>query len=311
MSIRVASTAFATLAVAAAAWANGPTGAAKFGVVSQGVLVPGVFYSSAQDTSAVGVTSLCPSAEVYWAFADQNDQVLDRGRFHLPQAQTRAFVLAQELGTEAAGRFGTLAFVADANGDGELRTDDAPCLVAEAFHANLASQDAVYIPVWPFNASDIRGLPMLPPPPDGIEHLSALDPNMLTTLHSGIVDPPGPGSNLVMARYSITGEDSTQLVVWSADDLSGSYQVDVSHANGTVGSVTLQLTHPHLNVIDVGSIPGFPANFTNGLLAAGIPDDADGDYVDLHFDGTGLAVYTVIHSPALGAAQTILATAGQ
>ena len=294
--------------LAGIAAANGPVGDAAFGVASQGVLVPGVYFNGAQETSAVGLTNLCPQeVSVYWAFATENDEVTDRGFFLLGTAETRPFVLAQELGTTSRGRIGVIAFASDSTRDGELRKDDAPCLVAEAFHADLAAQDAAYLPVWPFNATDIAPLPLFPPPPAGIGDLSRLDPSALTTLHSGVVDPPGPTTNEAYVRYSITGSDTTRLVIWSAEDISGDHTIYAT-ANGDLGppaGFQLHLGNPHLNFIDLGVVSGFPFSNANGLLIIRTPEG----YPDLQFDGNGLAIYSVIHSPGIGAAQTIPATA--
>ncbi len=309
MKTHILAGAVALLACATLYAAPGPVwvGDARFGVGGQGILVPGVYYHGTGETSAVGLTNRCPPViDVYWAFADSTDTVRDRGKFTLKQYQTRPFVLAQELGTALDGVEGVLVFAADYTGDGALRRDDDTCLLAEAFHVNLATRDAAYLPVWPFNATDIAPLPLFPPPPAGIGDLNHLDPSALTTLHSGVVDPPGNPGNEIVVRYAIGGGDSTRLVIWSAEPISGSHPVVATNHDGAVApNVWLDLSNPRLNVVDVSALRGLPASFTNGVLIIRTP----GGYLDTGLDGNGLAVYSVIHSPAIGAAQTIPGTA--
>ena len=292
----------ATLAL----FAVGTTGATPYnpvhvGALGQGIVVPGVYQSGNADTSAVGVTNLCNALNVFWAFADTNDTVRARGRITLGQAQTYPFVLAQELAPATQDVFGTLIFVADENGDGKLNSADSHCLMAEAFHVDLADHDAAYLPTWPFNTFDIGS--------GQIPDLETLSPTQLTTLHSGVRDEPGADDlNGFYVRYSVGGDDSTRLVVWSAEDIAGTYAAEITHHNGSIAYLDLPLSNPHLNIVDVGTLSGLPPGFTNGVLVFAVPDDDLGNYTDTDGDGNGMGVYTVIQSPGLGAAQTIPAS---
>ncbi|HHB12669.1 MAG TPA: hypothetical protein ENK62_05670, partial [Chromatiales bacterium] len=177
-----------------------PFNPAEFGGRDQGYLVPGVYFTSAADTSAVGLTNTCNAHQVHWVFTDTSGTVQGRGSFTILPTETRPFVLAQALPASAVGRFGTLMFVSDTDGDGKLTSADEQCLVVEAFHADLTRNDAVFLPVWPFNTYDFPG-----GPGTGINDLSIMVPGMLSRLSSGIEDEPGADVRTIYLRYSIGG----------------------------------------------------------------------------------------------------------
>lgn len=298
--IRHANTVAALALVMAGSASATPYNPVGFGNVSQGFLVPGAVYHGAGQTTAVGLTNRCPPLRVYWTFTDADDDFVVGGSIPIDAAETYPFILATETVGHGAGKYGTLMFAADSNGDGALTSADDHCLIAEAFQADIGNNDAAFIPVWPFNTWDLGA-------GNSIPDLYMMMPTQLTTLHSGIMDPPGITDKDVYIRYSIGGGDTTRIVFWSAESATlSSSPVLVTNHDGDAEMATLALPNDHLNVIDVGSLPGFPAGFTNGIIAAVLADDGVGDYTDAHGDGNGVAVYGTIHSPGLGATQTIL-----
>ena len=289
-------------------------------MVAQGYVVPGVYYADLGNTSAVGLTNVCRfNIAVYWVLADADDTVRARGGFVLEKEHVVPFVLAalsRQVSADPAAQAatlppyerGVLIFAADTDGDGALRASDRACLLAEAFHADVVAGDAVYIPVWPFSAEDIQPIPRISPPfpPAGIDDLSNMGAAPLTTLSSGIVDEVGQPGAVGYARFALGGEDRTQLVVWSASAAPMTVLMTFHRQDGAKVSVSVPLSKPHLNVVELGKVPGVPDDFSNGYVSWMLPCDTAGDYVDLQADGNGVAIYSVIHAPALGAAQTIL-----
>ena len=283
--------------------------------VSQGFVVPGVYYNDLGDTSAVGLTNVCSrTIDVYWVLADEDDQVLARGQISLPGHHVTPFLVADLSGMARVGRAatvgvpaerrGVLIFATDTNGDGAMHSDDMPCLFAEAFHADVAANDAIYLPVWPFGVDDIAPPPA--PVPQGISDLAHMDAAPLTTLRSGVVDPPGVSDALAFARYSIGGEDRTRLVVWSAEAAPMDAQMRFYRTDGANVTLSVPMQHSHLNVVDLEQLGGIPDDFTNGYVEWLLPQDQIHYSDAVGSDGNGVAIYTVIHAPALGAAQTIL-----
>ncbi len=276
----------------------------RLGMMGSGYVVPGVTYIAAHSTSAVGVTNICTATvDVYWAITKEDDTEAGRGRFTVQPHQTYPFILASELPLPSVfyvGEFGTLILAGDVNRDGALTVADPPCLAVEAFHAEAALNDAVFLPAWPFDMNDLAGTP------PGISSLDLMSPDALSTLHSGVVDPPGVGSPTLFFRYSVGGGDTTYFMLWSAEDIQGLllYAVATNY-DGQVDQFFVEMENAHLNVIPA-SILGLPAGFTNGTVYWQAPDDGVGDYFETGGDGNGMALYSVIQSPALGATQTIL-----
>lgn len=274
----------------------------KLGMVGSGYVIPGVTYPRPEITAAVGVSNVCSQAvDVYWVVTTEDELEKGRGVFTVQPRRTYAFILSQELAsTFDFGKFGTLMIAGDVNGDGALTMSDPPCLVVEAFQANLVLNDAVFLPAWPFGVDDLAGTPR------GLPDLELATPGDLSTLHSGIVDPPGDGSPTLFLRYSIGGGDTTYFVVWSAEDISGLILDGVgTNYTGTVTQIPVEMNNAHLNVIPANTL-GLPAGFSNGMVYWPLPDDGSSDYFEAGGDGNGVAAYALIHSPGIGATQTIL-----
>ena len=113
----------------------------------------------------------------------------------------------------------------------------------------------------------------------------------------------------------IANGDTTEIVVWSAEDIGGAYTVNLYDDEQNRKSVNLVLPNAEQNTIDPSTITGRPASFVNGFIEWRTPDDdsnndgandANDDYIDNGDDGNGIVSYSVVHSVAFGARQTIL-----
>ncbi len=281
------------------------------GVYASGLLVPLSVHDGIGDTTAVGlVTHGCdepndatPGATIYWTFFDRDSRHVTDGQFQMTDDDIHPFVWAAESGLGLENTEGYLVFAADTDGDGALLGFDAACLAGEAFQVVASDQDVAYKPVWPLHGYDFDFFFV----PD-LAHMKATS---ITTLIEGARDLAGAGGNgLLVMRYSVAAGDATQLVIWSAESIGGPgavYTVNLYDDEQNRRSVNLALPGGEQSRIDPAAIAGRPGDFVNGFIEWRTPDDAAGQYVDNgFFDGNGIASYSVLHSAAFSARQTIL-----
>ncbi len=286
----------------AAAMSAGAASAYTMGTFDNGLLVPQVFHNGAGDTTAVGLIthgcSTIPGAPVtvYWTFFDENSNHITDGQIPMTDADVYPFVWANESGLGLEGMQGYLVFVADTNGDGAIGTADADCLAGEAFHVVAGDNDVAYKPVWPVDVA-------LDTAAAGIANPTTMNAATLGTLTAG-----APVGDTITMRYSIANGDTTDIVVWSADDISGVYTVNMFDDEENRKSVNFALPNAEQNTIDPSTIAGRPAAFVNGFIEWVTPDPdllppAGRDNAP---DGNGVVSYSVIRSQAFSARQTIV-----
>ncbi len=264
--------------------------------IDNGLLVPRAIHNGAADTTAVGLLWSCEfdvdtdGGTVYWTFFDVNSEHVTDGQIPMTQNDRYAFVWANESGVGLEGMEGYLVFVADSDNDGALTVDDQSCLSGEAFHVTTADNDVAFVPTWPLSFGGFND-------GAGVSDLTAMTRTTVTTGFAMATD----GEPLFL-MYSIGGGDTTEIVLWSADPIDGSHTVNIFDDEENRKSVNLELPNEELNVVDPSAIVGLPATFVNGFLQFFVPNinDEDGD------GGNGMVSYSVIHSPAFGARQTII-----
>ncbi len=284
----------------AAAMSAGAAGAYTMGTFDNGLLVPQVYHNGAGDTTAVGLlTHGCgdPGAAVtvYWTFFDENSTHVTDGEIHMTEADVYPFVWASESGVGLEGKQGYLVFFADPSGDGQISAADADCLAGEAFHVVAADNDVAYKAVWPIDVTnDVDGGAIADP--------TTMDATTLGTLTSG-----APVGDVITMRYSIANGDTTSIAVWSADDISGVYTVNMYDDEENRKSVNFALPNAEQNSIDPSTIAGRPASFVNGFIEWVTPDPAAlTPPRDNPPAGNGVVSYSVIRSAAFSARQTVV-----
>ncbi|HHB13520.1 MAG TPA: hypothetical protein ENK62_10005 [Chromatiales bacterium] len=270
------------------------TGAAlayTMGIYDHGLLVPGARHAGVGDTTAVGLVGHGCTADgfpfdVYWTFFDENSNHVTDGRFQMSEKDVYPFVWAAESGLGLEGRTGYLVFTADTDLDGALTPADVPCLAGEAFHVTAADADVAYLPVWPIAYADYNA-------GAGVPDLTRMDAGTIGNLSAG-----APIGDTLLMRYATAAGDSTGIVIWSANDIDGTYTVNLYDDEENRRSVNFTLPNTEQNVIDPASIPGTPAGFVNGFIEWTTPDP-----------GTplnGVVSYSVIHAQAFSARQTVV-----
>ncbi len=261
------------------------------GIYDNGQLVPGVVHNGPGDTTAVGIVGHDCTADgfpfdVYWTFFDEDSNHVTDGRFQMSEKDVYPFVWASESGVGLEGHRGYLVFTADTNLNGALDVGDAPCIAAEAFHVIAADADVAYVPVWPVAYGDYNA-------GAGVPDLTRMNASTITTLAAG-----APIGDTLLMRYSVGGGDQTQIVIWSANDISGDYTVNLFDDEENRRSVTIGLTAAEQNVLDPTAISGRPAAFTNGFVQWTTPDPGT--------PSNGVVSYSVIRAQAFSARQTIV-----
>ena len=268
----------------------------ELGEFGEGMLVPRAYHNGTADTTAVGLVWSCEDdldgGTVYWTFFDVNSNHVTDGQIPMTQNDRYAFVWANESGVGLEGVEGYLVFVADSDNDGALTIDDQQCLMGEAFHVVSAEADVAFVPTWQILFNDFNA-------GAGVPDLTAMTATTVSDLGTGAFD----GANTYL-HYSIGGGDTTEVVVWSAEAIGGPgvvYTVNIYDDEQNRKSVNLVLPNEELNVVDPRTIVGLPASFLNGFILWNVPAGPDPEG-----DGNGVATYSVIHSPAFGARQTII-----
>ncbi|HHB13101.1 MAG TPA: hypothetical protein ENK62_07880 [Chromatiales bacterium] len=292
----------------AAAMSAGAASAYTMGTFDHGLLVPQVFHNGAGDTTAVGlITHGCdfsayPDGKtglVYWTFFDENSTHITDGAVPMTNNDVYSFVWANESGLGLEGMQGYLVFFVDTDANGTIDAADGECLAGEAFHVVAADADVAYKAVWPIDALlDTAGA--------GIPDPTTMNAASITTLSAG-----APVGDTITMRYSIANGDTTSIAVWSADDISGVYTVNMFDDEENRKSVNFALPNAEQNSIDPSTIVGRPADYVNGFIEwvtpdpATLPADPPGSR-DNGADGNGVVSYSVIRSVAFSARQTVV-----
>ena len=278
-----------SLAVAAALGA-GAAGAYTVGTVDDGVLIPNVIHGNGEGTTAIGVINHSTAdVTVYWTFFDQDSNHVTDGQFDLTGNDFYGFVWSQEAGVGLENMRGYLVFFGDQDGDMNLRTGQQAQISATAFQANAATQDAVYIPTFPIDWTDLATTVADP---------TVLDADSLAGLRAG-----APTGSVLDLRYDFSNNNdwSSRIVLWATDGLNKTTTVNMYNDDQARKSVnfTCGTKESELCFVDPLTIVGRPADFERGFVR----------YQYVGETVTSAAVsYTTVTSKSFGSTQTLLNT---
>ena len=324
---------FAMAAVAAAALSAGVAQAYTVGTFSNGFVVPNVIHNGDTDTTAVGIINQTGNVvPVFWTFFDANSNHVTDGCFPLTNKDYEPFIWSQQSGSGLAGTRGYLVFAVGANTSSTTAAGacavtnavGAPALApaatapiagvgfaggigANAFQVNTTNQDVAFVPV-------IDGPLVFATGTD----LTTMGPASLLAVGGARTIDPGTTFSATPAfsmRYAVDSQKDagleTRIVVWSTGDQRGTHTVNMYDAAQNRKSVNFALTEAELSFFNPETIPGRPANFTDGFIEwspkAAVPADypASGSG-PLAVIGGSVFTYSLISAPAFGAVQSVL-----
>ena len=277
-----------SLAVAAALGA-GAAGAYTVGTVDDGVLIPNVIHGNGEGTTAIGVINHSSAdVTVYWTFFDQDSKHITDGEFDLTGNDFYGFVWSEEAGVGLENMRGYLVFFGDQDDDMHLRTGLQAQISATAFQANAATQDAVYIPTFPIDWTDLATT---------VSDPTVLDAGSLAGLRAG-----AQNGSVLDLRYDFSDSDlSSRIVLWATDNLNKTTTVNMYNDEQARKSVnfTCGKEESELCFVDPLTIVGRPADFDRGFVR----------YQYVGTDATSAAVsYSTVTSQNFGSTQTLLNT---
>jgi hypothetical protein len=301
--------------------------AANAAVISEfgnGVIVPYAYFDATENTVA-GFNSSC-AGTVFWIFFDVDTKHILDDEFPMTADDQESFIWSEDVaGQGVDGLTGYLNFVFDSNGNTNLDVGDQPCLAASALQVVLG-QDVAFLPALPlytknpdaglnggntggdFGAADANGVYQIDPE-------TLLDEDGVINLSAG-----ANHGDVIYMRYFLDGGASTTIFFWSAQDISGTYTVQMYNTDQDRRSVNFVLPNAELNAIDPSTIVGKPADYVDGFIkwdlsAPNYPFGLDLDGVGrLYRDGTnngvsygdGIVTFSFIDAPAFNALQTIM-----
>ena len=304
---------------------------------ANGVLVPHVLFNDATST-AVGLTS-CSRGRVFWTFFDVDTKHIIDGDFVMTPNDWVGFQWSSTIGTfaDAAGtasqefdgndpalfdQLGYLVFVLDDNGFnavadgglGVLDVSDTPCLAGNAFQIFLGDQDVAYIPALPLNAAagDFGPVNAF-----GVYEADLTDMNerSVKSLQAGARAWQG---DHIYLNYVDDAGATTDIVIWSAQDVAGTYTVDIFNLEQQRASTNLTLPNAELNVVNVARDIITPNNFDAGFILwdlDDVPVSENGPncsfygYSNPNYEARcadGIASFSLVLADAFGARQTVL-----
>ncbi|MBD9395895.1 hypothetical protein [Acidovorax sp. ACV01] len=308
---------FAMAAVAAAALSAGVAQAYTVGTFSNGFVVPNVIHNGDTDTTAVGIINQTGNVvPVFWTFFDANSNHVTDGCFPLTNKDYEPFIWSQQSGTGLAGTRGYLVFAVGANT--ASTTAAGACNVANAvggpftggiganaFQVNTTAQDVSFTPVIDGPLTFATG-----------SDLTTLGPLNLLSVAGARAVTAGPSATPAFSmRYAVDAALNagleTRIVVWSTGDHRGTHTVNMYDAAQNRKSVNFALAEAELSFFNPETIPGRPANFTDGFIewapVAAQPSDYPGDAgASLFSLGGSVFTYSLISAPAFGAVQSVL-----
>ena len=323
-----------SLAVAATLGA-GVAAAYGVGTTGPGVLVPRAIHSDAEGTTAVAVVNHSTQAvKVYWAFFNPDSTHRFDGDFDLTPNGLHEFNWAAE-GPQFKNTPGYLVFYADSAVDRNTPVDADPTthplgttiaganqplvprISASGYQANLAKQDAAYIPMFPIQPGDLAAGTVL----------TSMNQNTIQTLASG-----AQAGETIALRYDVSDDFNTKIVVWATGGLLGpvdgmragyrdfrdnaglSQSMNIFRDNQerrsiflpckvgeqAVGTVLepMVLGGQEMCAVDAADITGRPASFNRGVINYVYP----GEWGNV---GSALS-YSVVTSKSFSATQTSL-----
>lgn len=312
---------FAMAAVAAAALSAGMAQAYTVGTFGNGFVVPNVIHNGDTDTTAVGIINQSGgTVGIFWTFFDANSNHITDGCFAMTDKDYEPFIWSQQSGTGLAGTRGYLVFAAGATtsaasaaaacaaGNAVVPATGSTALIgANAFQVNSTAQDVAFVPVidgpLTFSAAGTN--------------LTTLGPTSVTRVAGARTVTAGPSATPAFSmRYAVDAALNagleTRIVVWSTGDHRGTHTVNMYDAAQNRKSVNFALAEAELSFFNPETIPGRPANFTDGFIewapVAAIPSDLPAAAVSgaLYTLGGSVFTYSLISAPAFGAVQSVL-----
>ena len=266
---------------------------------ASGVLVPHALWAEDGSTStAISLTDAC-GGTVYWTFFDVDTKHVIDGEFDTSRNDWVAFSHGSTIG-DVAGEFnsgpqfpgdpqlGYYVFVHSSivNNDLIIGESAAPCLAGNAFQVFPGQDDVAYIPAIPLHPRDLKF---------GANVID-LGPDSVVRLHAGAQANDG---DILYLNY-VDDIEVSNIVIWSAQDVSGSYTVNIYDTDQNRASTTLNLPNKELNVVDSKTI-NKPIDFAAGFIRWDLRTVASKSGEE-----DGIASFTVYYSEAFGAAQTVL-----
>lgn len=280
----------ALAAVAAAAMMAGGAQAYTAGTFTDGVVVPNVIHNGSNLFTGVGLVNQSGATKsVYWTFFDQDSKHVTDGCFTMTDKAYRGFVWnAATAGLGLENQRGYLVFAASANtvcsaSAAAAVIDPTALIAAHAFTVDTAASDVAYLPV-------IDGALGIGAAVD----LTKMDDTSLAT-----VGGAAPVGDTLSMRYFLDAGASTNIVVWSTGDQSGTHTVNMYDNAQNRKSVNFKLVHTELDWFDPSTIGGIPASFVDGFI------EWDTSAAAPKLAGSVFS-YSVISAPAWGATQSVL-----
>lgn len=288
------------LAVSSALGVSSAAHALNASEFAPGVLVPHALWADGVTSTAIGLTDACGGG-VYWTFFDVNTKHIIDGFFFTSPNDWVAFAHSDTIGDVAGGfnngpkfpgdtQLGYYVFVHNSAvaGDGDLALgfSDAPCLAGNAFQLFPGRDDVAYIPAIPLYGDDLQ---------EG-DNVNDMDEQSVKGLRAGAQANDG---DLIYLNY-VDDADESNIVIWSAQDVSGSRTVFIYDTDQNVASTTLTLPNKELNVVDSKTI-NKPIGFTAGFIRWDLST-----LQSVSENEDGIASFSVIFSDAFGATQTVL-----
>ncbi len=295
---------------------------------SLGLLVPNVIHDGLGNTTAVGIISRAKGT-VYWTFFDENSNHVTDGQFDVTANDLHSFVWQAEAGTGLENQRGYLVFLADVassdpNGgctgvpDGQIDDCDA-ALSPIAGHAVqvIPPNDVAFRPAVPLASVDLSAFPITPTNlgPTSIDYLVAgancATNNITGTIGTLTENITAPYVDDIDMRYCIgdcAGGATTNILVWSAQMIKGTYTVNMFDDQQNRKSVNFTLPNEEQNFLDPSTIPGRPAGFTDGFIRWEVPCGfTDAQHTNANAASqNGVISFSEISVPAFGAVQTIV-----
>jgi hypothetical protein len=262
--------------------------AARMEFLNEVVLIPYVEYSSADVTTAVGITVAEPGT-IFWTFFDSNGVRRASGSETVIDLQRLAFVWANEApaGALLANQPGFLIFALDTDGSGTITDADGDFLKASAFFVDRVNSDVAYIPVVDVDDSQ----------------LGSINPNNWT--QSPLIALPSIDTGITAEfSYLIEGNpgdgDDTEIFIFTTADPGSTQSMLIHDGDGNSVQASISTPNNHLNILAPELINNLPAQyFGDGFFTWTIPS-GPGNITNSAF------IFSIARSNFFGAAQTLL-----
>jgi len=293
------------LAVASALGASAAN-AAIMAEYANGLVVPRVYFNSAESQDTAIALTTCHAGTVYWAWYNTGSVKQADGQFNMTTNDQRSFTWSDPEFSGFTGSLedteGYMTFFLDTTGDGQLSLNDSTCLAGNAFFVDLSDRDDVaFVPTFPMNLAwgDLRTTGSLAAG-DLTAAFPLLQPNGVTDI-VGLWAGARPNDTLHM-RYFVdfvpNSGDGTTIYIWSANVIGGTFSIQQFDNTQSRRSLSMTLGG-ELNILDVETSGAFSslAQFTDGFFEWILPNDPTYN---------GVVSWSVVDSDRFQATQTLL-----